>query len=73
MKQTYYWPLYGEADEVAFTWSPSRSHKHAVEQLTGFSGTLLTDGYSAYRSAIGKLNKAEAKIVHAVCLGTQPA
>ena len=26
MQQTYYWPLYGEEDEVAFTWSTSRGH-----------------------------------------------
>ena len=43
MQQTYFWPMYGEDDEVAFTWSRNRSHQHAVDQLTGFSGTLLTD------------------------------
>ena len=24
MKQTYFWPIYGEDDEVAFTWSQNR-------------------------------------------------
>ena len=67
MQQTYYWPIYGEADEIAFTWSTSRGHLHAVEQLTGFNGTLLTDGYAAYKKAIRKLNKANVEIVHAVC------
>jgi len=67
MQQTYFWPLYGEEDEIAFTWSASRSHLHAVEQLTGFSGTLLTDGYAAYKTAIAKLNKEEVTIEHANC------
>jgi len=67
MKQTYYWPMYGEEDEVAFTWSTSRGHLHAVEQLTGFSGTLLTDGYSAYEKAIANLNAHDVKIIHATC------
>ena len=43
MRQTYFWPIYGEGDEIAFTWSRSRGHQHAVNQLTDFSGTLLTD------------------------------
>jgi transposase len=67
MKQTYYWPIYGEDNEVAFTWSPTKSHRHAVEQLTGFSGTLLTDGYAAYNSAINKLNANDSAIIHANC------
>ena len=67
MQQTYYWPLYGEEDEVAFTWSTSRGHRHAVEQLKGFSGTLLTDGYSAYEKAVAALNEQEASVTHAAC------
>ena len=31
MKQTYYWPIYGEEDEVAFIWSESRGMMHAKE------------------------------------------
>ena len=45
MKQTYFWPLYGDSDEVAFTRSNSRGMLHAQAQL-GLSGTLLTDGYA---------------------------
>ncbi|MEM1281424.1 MAG: IS66 family transposase [Cyanobacteria bacterium P01_H01_bin.152] len=67
MQQTYFWPLYGEADEVAFTWSRSRGYQHAVDQLHGFSGTLLTDGYAAYEKAISQLNQQDAAIVHATC------
>ena len=68
MKQTYFWPIYGEDDEVAFTWSSSRGAKHAKEQLTGFSGVLLSDGYQAYTSVIRTLNRDnEANIIHATC------
>ena len=67
MQQTYFWPIYGENDEVVFTWSRSRGHQHAVDQLTGFSGTLLTDGYSAYDKAVGKLNEKSHCVDHATC------
>ena len=67
MQQTYFWPIYGEANEVAFTWSRSRGHQHAMDQLTGFTGTLLTDGYSAYDKAVVQLNQQEADITHASC------
>ena len=67
MKQTYYWPIYGEDDEISFTWSPSRGYSHAVEQLKGFSGTLLTDGYAAYKKAIDQLNQQDNAITHATC------
>jgi transposase len=48
MKSTWFWPIYGENDEVVFTWSTSRGTAHVEEQLKGFKGTLLTDGYAAY-------------------------
>lgn len=67
MQQTYFWPIYGENDEVVFTWSRSRGHQHAVDQLTGFNGTLLTDGYSAYDKAVGKLNEKNQCVDHATC------
>ena len=67
MQQSYFWPIYGEDDEVAFTWSRSRGYQHAVEQLTGFTGTLLTDGYTAYDKTVSQLNQQEAGITHATC------
>ena len=67
MKQTYFWPLYGDEDEVAFTWSQSRGMAHAKAQLKDFSGTLLTDGYCAYSKTVEQLNTQEEKIVHAAC------
>lgn len=67
MKQTYFWPMYGDSDEVAFTWSESRGRKHAIEQLKGFTGTLLTDGYPTYKTIVTALNKTEVNIKHATC------
>lgn len=67
MKQTYFWPLYGDSDEVAFTWSNSRGMLHAKAQLNDFSGTLLTDGYAAYSKTVEQINQQEQQIVHAAC------
>ena len=67
MKQTYFWPIYGDRDEVVFTWSGGRSHQLAVDQLRGFSGILLTDGYDAYVRATVKLNATDQQITHANC------
>ena len=67
MQQTYFWPVYGDGDEVAFTWSKSRGMAHAKEQLHDFSGTLLTDGYAAYSKTVEQLNQQEMKVVHAAC------
>jgi len=48
LKPTWYWPLYGDAAELSFTWSETRGSAHVKAQLKGFAGTLLTDGYRAY-------------------------
>jgi hypothetical protein len=49
MQQGYFWPLYGDKDELCFPFAVSRGMK-VIEQLLGvhFSGTLIADGYSAY-------------------------
>jgi transposase len=65
MKGAYFWPVYGELDEVCFPFFESRRHEH-VEQALGLThaqGTvLLSDGYSAYASYAAK-----AQITHALC------
>jgi len=48
LKTTWYWPVYGEDDEICFTWSTSRGSGHIKAQLGEFAGTLLSDGYAAY-------------------------
>ncbi len=65
MKATYFWPVYGERDEVCFPHFESRRHEH-VAQVLGLSpeaGTvLLSDGYGAYASFAKKTG-----IQHAQC------
>lgn len=48
LKQGYFWPIFGEAEEICFTFATSRAQKHLFSQLGDFKGTLLSDGYSAY-------------------------
>ncbi len=47
MKKGYYWVLYGDKDEVAFVYSPTRSRKVIEKLLEGYEGTLHSDGYRA--------------------------
>lgn len=63
LKQGYFWPLYGETDEVCFTFSASRSQQHLWRQLGQFQGTLLSDGYSAYERYAHKHDD----VIHAQC------
>ena len=48
MRQAYFWPIYGDADEMVFHYAPSRAHRHVETFLGDFRGTLLSDGYEAY-------------------------
>jgi len=63
MNKAYFWPLYGDADEIAFTFSSSRKQQHIVDTLKGFEGTLLTDGYAAYEKYAGQ----SSGVTHAQC------
>lgn len=67
MQQTWYWPIYGDHHEIDFTWSKSRGRQHVLDQLKGFEGTLLTDGYAAYSKGVAQLNAQEHTIHHANC------
>ena len=44
----YFWPLYGDQDEVAFPFAASRAQAVVREALGKFCGVLLTDGYIVY-------------------------
>ena len=65
MKAAYFWPVYGEMDEICFLYYPSRSAKH-VQDALGLSppkdAVLQTDGYSAYAQYAKKTG-----ITHAQC------
>ena len=49
LRTAYFWPIYGEHNEVCFHYADSRAHA-VVRQALGrdFSGVLLSDGYAAY-------------------------
>lgn len=65
MAATYFWPIYGEHDEVCFPHFESRRHEH-VQQALGLKAVpgavLLTDGYAAYARYASKTG-----ITHAQC------
>ena len=63
MRLAWYWPICGQDDEVAFTYSRSRGHQHLLETLGEFQGTVLSDGHSAYR----RYAESVPGIVHAQC------
>jgi transposase len=64
MKQAWFWPLYGDQDEVVFTYSASRGRQH-IEATLGnhFTGALLSDGYAAY----ARYARQYEGITHAQC------
>lgn len=65
LKAAYFWPVYGELDEVCFPYFESRRIEH-VEQALGLTpverGVLLSDGYTAYAHYTKKTG-----LTHAQC------
>jgi transposase len=63
MKTGYFWPIYGDRNEVVFPFSDSRSGGCIREQLGEFCGVLISDGYQAYEKYASQING----VVHAQC------
>ena len=63
MKRAYFWPLYGDRDEIAFPFATTRGSVVVREALKDYSGVLLTDGYKVY----DQYAKATEGIEHAQC------
>ena len=63
MNAAWYWPIYGEADEIAFTFAKTKARSHIDTTLKGFKGTLLTDGAAAY----ARFALDHDDVVHAQC------
>jgi transposase len=65
LKAAYFWPVYGELDEVCFPFFESRRAEH-VEQALGLThaegAVLLSDGYRAYAQYAEKTG-----LTHAQC------
>jgi transposase len=65
MKAAYFWPVYGEHDEVCFPFFESRRAEHVAQALglkPAQGAVLLSDGYSAYAHYAAKTG-----ITHAQC------
>ena len=64
MNAAYFWPIYGEHDEVCFPFFDSRRHEN-VEQALGLKqpgdAVLLSDGYEAYASYAKRLGVTNAQ------------
>ena len=64
LRQGYLWPIYGEADEIVFGYTPSRAAGHVRDVLgESFSGTLVSDGYEAY----ARYARQNTLMTHAQC------
>jgi transposase len=63
MRTAYFWPLYGDQDEIAFPFATTRGSAVVREALKDFGGVLLTDGYEVYERYVDQVNR----IVHAQC------
>ena len=44
----YFWPVYGDQDEIAFPFAPTRAECVVREVLGSLCGVLVTDGYKVY-------------------------
>ncbi len=64
MNAAYFWPIYGEHDEVCFPFFESRRHEH-VQQALGLKqpgqAVLLSDGYEAYANYAKKVGVTNAQ------------
>lgn len=63
MKTCYFWPIYGDRDEIVFPFSTTRGSQVVREALKDYGGVLLSDGYRVYDQYVEKVNR----IVHAQC------
>jgi transposase len=63
MQTGYFWPVYGDKNEIVFPFSPSRSVGMVRQVLGEYCGVLLSDGYQAYEKHAAEVNG----LVHAQC------
>jgi transposase len=59
----YFWPIYGDQDEIAFPFATTRAERVVREVLGAFCGVLVTDGYKVYDRFV----RSGEAIVHAQC------
>lgn len=71
MKTGYFWPIYGDQDEVVFPFFDNRRHENVDKLLKDYTGTLISDGYAAYERFTARQNSpgepGKAPVIHAHC------
>lgn len=70
MKIGYFWPIFGDRNEIVFPFVNNRRHENVVALLKGYKGILLTDGYAAYERYAARQKKSgdeDSGIRHAHC------
>jgi len=63
MKTGYFWPIFGDRNEVVFPFAESRSGAIVSELLGKYDGVLVSDGYVAYERYVEQIKT----VVHAQC------
>ena len=63
LQQAYFWPIFGDANEVCFTFSLTRGATHLKQVLGNYTGTILSDGYKAYECYAERIKE----LMHALC------
>lgn len=63
MQTGYFWPIYGDKDEIVFLFAASRGLTVVSGALKDFCGILLTDGLKVYERFAEKVNS----VTHAQC------
>jgi transposase len=63
MQTGYFWPVFGDKNEVAFPFSVSRAAGMVRDVLGEYCGVLISDGYRAYEKHAAEVNG----LVHAQC------
>ncbi len=59
MKLGYFWPVYGDRDEVVFPFAETRAYEVVSRTLKEFCGKLLADGYEAYERYAAKHHEVQ--------------
>lgn len=59
----YFWPIYGDQEEIAFPFAVSRAERVVREALGSFCGVLVTDGYKV----CDRFVQSVRAVVHAQC------
>ena len=63
MKTGYFWPIYGDQDEIVFLFAPSRAGPVVRDTLESFEGILVSDGYKVYEKYAATIEE----VTHAQC------